>query len=254
MLQQPNRMLHFAYAWPVKSFARSKRKPVLPPFPDAEPWQCNVYYYWWEYLRRHVGYQKCCERGGTGQYSKLYADLGNVHDTDFWSWWRNNNYHFAEPAIRQVGIADNTQTADLQTLLIQVPLENALSISSKQFKRLIVKHLTKSPRGKEKSRAKYSVATKPVLPALHEHLLVWDAKKDNPNIPDAEIADLVGLRINQIVDGETLASRKSMSLTTTRIDRVLHRRKQLAVQRHYRIATQYIDNVVKGTFPLRYKR
>ena len=177
-----------------------------------------------------------------------------MHDTDFWSWWRNNNYHFAEPAIRQVGIADNTQTADLQTLLIQVPLENALSISSKQFKRLIAKHLTKLPRGKEKSRAKYSVATKPVLPALHEHLLVWDAKKDNPNIPDAEIADLVGLRINQIVDGETLASRKSMSLTTTRIDRVLHRRKQLAVQRHYRIATQYIDNVVKGTFPLRDKR
>ena len=50
-----DRPLHFAYAWPVKDPKRSKRVLPPPPFPEAEPWQCSVYYYWWEYLRRHEG-------------------------------------------------------------------------------------------------------------------------------------------------------------------------------------------------------
>ena len=41
-----DRPLHFAYAWPVKDPKRSKRVLPPPPFPDAEPWQCSVYYYW----------------------------------------------------------------------------------------------------------------------------------------------------------------------------------------------------------------
>ena len=55
-----DRPLHFAYAWPVKDPKRSKRVLPPPPFPEAEPWQCSVYYYWWEYLRRHEGYKRTC--------------------------------------------------------------------------------------------------------------------------------------------------------------------------------------------------
>ena len=104
------------------------------------------------------------------------------------------------------------------------------------------------------SRAKYPVATKPILSALHEHLIVWDAKQRHPNLKDAELADLVGLRINHVVDGETIQSRKSLNLSTHHIEKKLYRRKQLAVQRHLRIAEQYIENVGKGQFPLRDKR
>ena len=74
-----DRPLHFAYAWPVKDPKRSKRKLPPPPFPEAEPWQCSVYYYWWEYLRRHEGYKRTCAQGGRGRYAKLYEDFGNVH-------------------------------------------------------------------------------------------------------------------------------------------------------------------------------
>ena len=72
--------------------------------------------------------------------------------------------------------------------------------------------------------------------------------------PDAEIADAVGLRINHVVDGETIASRKSLKLGFDDIERVLERRKKLSVQRHLRIAEQYIHYTGKGRFPLRYGR
>jgi len=38
------------------------------------------------------------------------------------------------------------------------------------------------------------------------------------------------------------------------IERVLERRKKLSVQRHLRIAEQYIHYTSKGRFPMRYGR
>jgi hypothetical protein len=90
-----------------------------------------------------------------------------------------------------------------------------------------------------------------VLTALHEHLLVWDAKKKHPEMKDAELADLVGLRINHVVNGDTVASLKISRLSTDAIEQKIYRRKQLAVQRHLRIAEQYIENVALGRFPYR---
>ena len=83
---------------------------------------------------------------------------------------------------------------------------------------------------------------------------MWDARQANSETPDAEIADAVGLRINHVVDGETIASRKSLKLGFDDIERVLERRKKLSVQRHLRIAEQYIQYTGKGRFPLRYGR
>ena len=84
--------------------------------------------------------------------------------------------------------------------------------------------------------------------------MVWDARQADANIKDADIADAVGLRINHVVDGETIASRKSLKLGFEDIERVLERRKKLSVQRHLRIAEQYIHHASKGRFPLRYGR
>ena len=64
----------------------------------------------------------------------------------------------------------------------------------------------------------------------------------------------MGLRINHVVDGETIATRKSLKLCYDDILQVLTRRKQLAVQRHLRIAEQYIHYVGRGRFPYRDSR
>ena len=249
-----NRRLHFAYAWPLKNKPRDGKERVIPPFPNAKPLQCSVYYYWWEYLRRHEGYRATCAAGGTGDFAELYGDFGDVHSTDFWTWWRTHNEIFAEPPVRQVRHAELNETADDTTVILSVPLDTRLSLTAAQFRRLIEPMLKACSRSKSTSLAKYPVDTKPYLPTLHEHLIVWDARQADANISDADIADVVGLRINHVVDGETIASRKSLKLSYADIQQVLERRKKLSVQRHLRIAEQYILYVAKGRFPLRYGR
>lgn len=68
-----------------------------------------MFYYWWEYLQRHDGYRETCEAGGIGQYAKLYADFGDVHSGDFWSWWAKHDHLFAEPRARQAELVDHAE-------------------------------------------------------------------------------------------------------------------------------------------------
>lgn len=64
----------------------------------------------------------------------------------------------------------------------------------------------------------------------------------------------MGLHINHVVDGGTIATRKSVKLAYDDIERVLVRRKMLAMQRHLRIAEQYIHDVGRWRFHYRDSR
>ena len=58
-------------------FVSRRLRTIQNPFDDeTKPWRRNIYYFWWEFLKRHEGYRKCCERGGTGEYSEFYCRLG----------------------------------------------------------------------------------------------------------------------------------------------------------------------------------
>ena len=70
-------------------------------------------------------------------------------------------------------------------------------------------------------------------------------------IADVQVSDDADISVNEIVDGETVAELRAEDLPTRDLERVIKRRKQLAVQRHFRIAEQYIGNVVSGEFPKR---
>ena len=247
--------LFFIYAPPLKGTKPSKRRAVQPPYTDAPAIHCSVYFYWWEYLRRNHSYRATCQREGTGRGAKLYSDFGDVHSADFWNWWKGHAELFAEPSPRHVTDAIDIHSAlPSDTLLISVPLENKASLSIKQFKRLI-EPLTKArKRVVTTSRAKYPVAAKPHLPSLHQHLSVWDARTDNPKLEDWQLADIARLPVNQVVNGLTVSQLKANGHDTQKEEQVIRRRKQLAVERHLRIAAQYIENVGRGQFPLREKR
>lgn len=258
MVESSGKRRFFIYAPPLKGARPSRRKPPALPFREAETWQCSVYYYWWEYLRRHDGYRRTCEAGGKGAHAALYADMGNVHEGDFWSWWVKHDVLFAEPKPREVSVVSKGQDIDhsvKDVIYLSVPLENTLKLSTLQFRRLIEKKLVRRDRRNMPSEARYKVATKPILPSLHMHLKVWDARRDNPDATLDELADMTGVSINHVVNGETIAGRASINRPADDIRKVIKRRKELAVQRHLRIAEQYIENVVeRGTFPLRSKR
>lgn len=121
----------------------------------------------------------------------------------------------------------------------------------RQIRRLLEPQVQKVARKRTQSLARYPMATKPVLRTLHEHLLVWDAKQQNPTAHDSELTDIAGIRVNEVVDGETIEELRAEDLPTRDLERVVKRRKQLAVQRNRRIAEKYIKNVVLGEFPKR---
>lgn len=54
--------------------------------PQPHPYKHVVYYWWWEYLKRHTGYLQTCVDGG-GEFESLYQDFGDVRGDDFWEWW-----------------------------------------------------------------------------------------------------------------------------------------------------------------------
>ena len=116
---------------------------------------------------------------------------------------------------------------------------------------MLERQVQKVARKRTQSLARYPMATKPVLRTLHEHLLVWDAKQQNPTAHDSELTDIAGIRVNEVVDGETIEELRAEDLPTRDLERVVKRRKQLAVQRNLRIAEKYIKNVVLGEFPKR---
>lgn len=254
---------------------------VKPPYPDAPGWQCSVYYYWYEYLRRHEGYKETCLNLGAGPFGEQFLTFGNVHGLNFAEWWAERFWLFEEKRpvrrLKKVPLSDARGFPfDRDTLYLEVDLTappsqlfrelraeiwSQRTASEERASRASAERAAKRDRQAppikielKKSTAHFPVETKPVLSAFHEHLLVWDARTSHTNVDDADIADIAGIRVNQIVDGETLVTRTALKLSTSAIEKVLQRRKQLAVQRHIRIARQYIDNVMLGKFPLRSKR
>lgn len=255
----------FVYAPPLRGTRPSKRKPPNPPYKGAPSWKCSVYYYWWAYLRRHEGYRQCCLKGGGGDYAKLYADFGDIHaHDDFWRWWSKEAHSelFCEPNARKIRVLNANSkfepTLSDDTLALELPLEVRSTYLIAAIRTVLKQHAAQAKAAKRVSRARYPVATKPVLTSLHQHLMVYDAHRANPKLKLYEIYDLVhqeaGLYVSETVEGETVAQLRKLDLPYNDVLRVVHQRKANLVRRHLRIAEQYIENAAKGLFPSRKNR
>jgi len=255
----------FVYAPPLKGVRPSKRKPPNPPYKGAPQWKSSVYFYWWEYLRRHEGYRQCCLNAGKGEFATLYADFGNIHaHDDFWQWWSKEAHSelFCEPPSRPINVLDENSrlepTLFHDTLVLTVPLEVRTAYLVARFRTVLREHALKARAARSISRARYPVATKPVLTSLHQHLTVYDAHRANPSLKLYELYDLVesdaGLYVSERVEGETVAELRKLGLRYDDVLRTVRQRKANLVRRHLRIAEQYIHNAGLGQFPLRESR
>jgi hypothetical protein len=152
----------------------------------------SVYYWWWKYLRRNEDYKRCCETGGKGKCAKLYADFGDVHATDFKTWWTTDNRGaelFAEPPTPDIRVLASMEEAierERNWLLLDVPLNLPITHLVKKFRAILKKHHT-SKRGVKYSnstKAKYPVATGRIdVQFLETALQVWDARMAEPKKP-----------------------------------------------------------------------
>ena len=242
------------------------------PFTGAEPWQHSIYYFWWEFLRRHDGYKACCERGGKGEYAKLYADFGNIHaHDDFWKWWSEKvdselwakatrgEILFAEPPARHITPIDrmlNTQTTD--TMTVTIPLEVRTPQLVKQLRRLLAENKKHVMAARGVSRALYPVHNAVRLNSLYLTLCVWDVWVENKDkMPKYEMCDLVdGINYNPKVEGDSLAMLKRQGIGEEddwyrEVRTEVNRRKAQAFTRYQKAAEDYIASAGRGEFPKR---
>ncbi len=237
------------------------RKPVG----DTENWRCSVYYYWWEYLRRNERYQLICKAFAnsdstfldeiTERERRTYTDFGDVFSISFHQWWGSHYTLFTE---KEAVFATTENGSDDQPEIGNAEFFGR--ISSLRLKKIFdatVSDLFWIDQIRihyRREDAVYRACGRYVLPTLQTHLDVWDAKMANPNLKDHKIADLVNMDVRHGYDEIEVARMKADGMGVADLERAIRRAKQLAVQRHLRIARQYIDNVLEGRFPLRNKR
>ncbi len=233
---------HFPYQHPT--FGR-KSSPKA-----ASAWQRSVYYWWFEYLKRHPGYARTCAQGGRGRYAALYQDFGDVHAADFRTWWADGNRGarlFAEPVItREVRLLSAEELISVEhdpnVAFVQMPLNLPKRYLKQAFAKLLLKH-HKGRRGVRQARnsqARYPVHGQPNVPALQITLQVYDFRHAHPELTLWQIGEQLRLfQLEQLVaDGDTrltIANKRSIMAAT--------------VSRYLRKAQAMIDNVAEGRFP-----
>ena len=242
------------------------------PFHGAEAWQHNVFYFWWEFLKRHEGYKDCCDRGGAGRYKKLYADWGNIHAYEnFWTWWSEKisdddtrgEFLFAEPDARQIRISDKPHSEKSDTLLLAVPIEVRAAYLVRMFRKVLKDHKQEVSAARRISRARYQVTAKVALASLYQTLKVWDLWQEHKHskLKKYELCEMAGVSVNTVVNsykeddgsiskGETVEELKRLGLSYANIERTVRRRQTQAFDRYLRAADDYIENAVVS-FPKR---
>ena len=225
---------HFAFKHPL--FRKTKTSSGI-------KWQESVYYLWWEFLRRHDGYEKTCNHLGKGKYAKLYRDFGNVHAGGFKEWWTKDDRGarlFAEPAIPQSVV--RLTKDDLATFCLEWDGENVLVFAAPLFlpkrpiqrsiARLLKQHhpRKRGERTIKESRALYPVSGQFNFFSLRRALAVYDLKKSQPTIKHWEIAQRLGftttLRENEIggrgqTAAEAIGKKNTMSAASSNSQKAL---------------------------------
>ena len=232
---------YFRYAPPLTKLDDTSdevRRPN-PPYHKAPLYTHSVYYFWWLFIKEHAGYLACCEQGGGGDYSQLYADFGDVRSDDFMGWWRVTGRDlFCEPPQDEIEVfTDIPRSVDFERrLLISIPMEGDLQRTVSELRELLLPAFKQIGRAQYKeSRARYQVASKPVLTSLHQHWLAHRAHKEHPNVTLHELADLAGIAADAGGDGDT------------RMSKMLKANK---MRRYLKGSEILIRHVVLGKFPV----
>lgn len=239
---------HFPYQHPTFGY-KNRPKP-------ESAWKKSVYYWWWAYLKRNADYVACCENGGKGKMSALYADFGDVRGDDFKEWWTQDGRGvrlFAEPRAEdsfRVLQKDEVVAGDSGTLVLSIPLNLPKKFLEQHFRKLLkIYHegLDVQPKGDDKrghqyakhSQAKYRFTGQPNLKAIRTTLEIYEYRLANPDMTLWEI----GNSSPRIDDKLKLANSDGVS-------ELVDKKYVLAstVSRYLRKAKQYIEATGRGYF------
>jgi hypothetical protein len=221
--------------------------------------QRSPYYWWWACLRQNAAYLDCCEQGGKGKLSKLYADFGDVRADDFHKWWTEGNRGvelFADKPLTvrfgELATADewNPSWNDEGVLLVAVPLQMSKRSLKGAFAKLLdARHTGKQGRpavDNTHTTAQYKLHQNYTIPSLRLSMSVYEMSEANKHLPKEKQLTLweigAALNLNKQAAKDALSEHKP--------DRVVGRN-VLAVtaSRYKRQAQRLIANAAEGRFP-----
>jgi hypothetical protein len=232
---------HFTFKHPLFKRQRSV---------SGEWWENSVYYFWWEFLRRHKGYKKTCENGGNGKYAKLYADFGNVHGVTFKDWWTKDDRGarlFSEPPLPNSVMVVNPTDIDALSegwksgslLVVAIPIALRKRSITRKFNSLLRKHhpRRRGQRTFRDSRALYPIAAQFNRHSLKKILDAYDLRQSQPDLTLWEIAQKLAL-------GTKLTTKDTPAEMT-------HKKSVLstAASKKLALADRIIEGVGRGVFP-----
>lgn len=206
---------------------------VKKPYAGAEPWQCSVFYYWWEFLRINPEYRREA-RLGADSANRVARDFGDPERYgDFRGWWQERGrYLFCEPRERGIRWASSPHALPQSEgcVYLSVPFRFDIEQAIAQLRDILKQQMDAMKAEQGGSGAKYPVFTKPVLPALHKRLQVLLCRMENKKT----LSD-VGLELGIGPSDDSTAAR--------------HMR-EVSVSRYYREATTLRDFAARGHFPV----
>lgn len=218
----------------------------------------SVYYWWWQHLRRNEDYLACCERGGSGSLSTLYADFGDVRESDFRKWWTTDDHGahlFAEKPreIRQRRLMSKDEWDDSWSLEDAAVFVFPLDVGRRKLQSLFAKQLAKihpGKRGRVSMRSVVSTARYPLsrnfnVNSLKTGLAVYDAWAANERLPKAARKSFweMGQELKLIPSALPASGDTKYELTNKR--NVM----TVAFSRHLKMTRNIIANTSHGRFP-----
>jgi len=217
-----------------------------------EAWQESIYYWWWEFLRRHDSYKGYCQNK---EYRWLHTDLaqpyqyiGNIHSIPFDKWWKKfGSMLFREPTWRnqflEIPYSELHRYSTLdhehhKFLMIPVSTHSKLQLKALFHEYLTRVHPTKPGQRLTKvSRSHFVVVGRPNITALKRLLRIDDFRKSNPSFKQWRIGwecEEYKLSDDDIEQG---------------LDDVIKNRLSARVSNDYNKFDCLVENALRGTFP-----
>ncbi len=210
----------------------------------------SPHYWWYQYLKRHDGYRRCCQRGGAGKYSGVYQKFGDIHQESFDEWWAERRDRFifsfrydiervtptsprAEHIIRDYAAEDDS-------LVLIVNLHEPKRSLQKAFNKLLQEHHP-NRRGRplwDDSKSDMPLCGRPNIAVLKRTLHVYDTSLLRPDLPLWRIGEICRLNPSQFTNGRTGPQFRDQHRVMTAI-----------VSRYLRQARALIENAGHGIFP-----
>lgn len=200
----------------------------------------------------------CCECGGSGPLSSLYADFGDVRSDDFRKWWTTGDHGaelFGEQPreIRQRRLLSKDEWDDSWTHDEAAVFVFPLGVGRRKIQSLFAKQLAKihsGKRGRVSMRSAASTARYPLnrnfnVNSLKTGLVVYDTWASNEKLPKNERKSFWDMGQAIKLSPSALPAQGDTKFELVNKKNVM----TVAFSRHLKTTRQIIANTSFGRFP-----